>query len=111
MAIKQNITDRDSDPALVGTTYTVRSPHPGFGVDPNIRNEYGHTNYPKWVDHPTEIEGKTKDGTPIPKRVMVADEKEEKALGKGPPEMKAKAVDAKATDAKTADAKATDWNK
>jgi len=29
--------------------------------------------YPKWVDHPHEIRGKTKDGKPIPQRVLVAD--------------------------------------
>lgn len=30
-------------------TYTVENPHPGFGKDPNIINEYGHTVYPKYV--------------------------------------------------------------
>jgi hypothetical protein len=30
--------------------FTVRNPHPGFGKDPNIINELGHTRYPKWVD-------------------------------------------------------------
>lgn len=29
--------------------YDVSNPHPGFGVDPNILNEYGHTKYPMWV--------------------------------------------------------------
>lgn len=29
--------------------YTVASPHPGFGKDPNILNEMGHTKYPMWV--------------------------------------------------------------
>jgi hypothetical protein len=48
-------TDNDSDPAKVGTQYTVRNPHPGFEAgDPNIMNEYGHTHYPKCVDHPTK---------------------------------------------------------
>lgn len=30
-------------------TWTVENPHPGFGKDPNILNEYGHTKYPMWV--------------------------------------------------------------
>lgn len=30
--------------------YGVSNPHPGFGKDPNIMNEYGHTKYPMWVD-------------------------------------------------------------
>lgn len=29
--------------------YSVANPHPGFGKDPNIMNEFGHTKYPKWV--------------------------------------------------------------
>jgi len=29
--------------------YDLSNPHPGFGIDPNIINEYGHTLYPKWV--------------------------------------------------------------
>lgn len=29
--------------------YTVENPHPGFGKDPNIVNELGHTQYPKMV--------------------------------------------------------------
>jgi hypothetical protein len=32
--------------------YTVENPHPGFGKDPNIINEYGHSEYPMWVDKP-----------------------------------------------------------
>ena len=31
--------------------YTPENPHPGFGKDPNIKNEFGHTHYPKWVVH------------------------------------------------------------
>ena len=27
----------------------VSNPHPGFGKDPNILNEYGHTKYPMYV--------------------------------------------------------------
>jgi len=30
--------------------YSVENPHPGFGTDPNILNEFGHTKYPMWVD-------------------------------------------------------------
>jgi hypothetical protein len=29
--------------------YTLDNPHPGFGKDPNILNEYGHTKFPMWV--------------------------------------------------------------
>jgi hypothetical protein len=34
--------------------YDVSNPHPLFGKDPNYLNEYGHTKFPMWVDHPTE---------------------------------------------------------
>ena len=30
--------------------YGVSNPHPGFGKDPNILNEFGHTKYPMWVN-------------------------------------------------------------
>lgn len=30
--------------------YSPSNPHPGFGSDPNILNEYGHTKYPMWVN-------------------------------------------------------------
>lgn len=42
--------------------YTVANPHPGFGKDPNIMNELGHTKYPMWVG-----------------KVIVNNEEEEKA--------------------------------
>ena len=29
--------------------YSLANPHPGFGKDPNILNEYGHTKYPKRI--------------------------------------------------------------
>jgi hypothetical protein len=29
--------------------YSVSNPHPGFGKDPNILNELGHTKYPRWI--------------------------------------------------------------
>lgn len=40
--------------------------------------------YPKYVDHPTEVVGKTVDGTPIPKRVVVKSKDDEDALGSEP---------------------------
>lgn len=38
----------DGRPKTV-SKYNVSNPHPGFGKDPNILNEYGHTKYPMWV--------------------------------------------------------------
>lgn len=38
----------DSQPKTVNP-YSVSNPHPGFGKDPNIVNELGHTLYPKMV--------------------------------------------------------------
>lgn len=29
--------------------WNVSNPHPGFGKDPNILNEFGHTKYPMYV--------------------------------------------------------------
>lgn len=29
--------------------YDLSNPHPGYGIDPNILNQYGHTAYPKWI--------------------------------------------------------------
>lgn len=34
--------------------YDVSNPHPGFGKDPNILNEFGHTKFPMWVDSKIE---------------------------------------------------------
>lgn len=45
--------------------FNVANPHPGFGKDPNIKNEKGHTNYPKKI---TDKNGK---------RVTVKNELEE----------------------------------
>lgn len=39
----------DSRPKSVNP-YSVENPHPGFGKDPNILNEFGHTKYPMWVN-------------------------------------------------------------
>ena len=47
--------------------YTVANPHPGYGKDPNIANEFGHTHYPKYVQ--------TKDGAKV-----ANDEDEEASL-------------------------------
>lgn len=38
----------DSRPKSFGV-YNVSNPHPGFGKDPNILNEFGHTKYPMYV--------------------------------------------------------------
>lgn len=38
----------DSRPVNVHP-WSVENPHPGFGKDPNILNEYGHTKYPMFV--------------------------------------------------------------
>lgn len=29
--------------------YNLSNPHPLYGKDPNIINEFGHTHYPKWI--------------------------------------------------------------
>lgn len=45
----------DSKNIILGT-HDVSNPHPGFGKDPNIGNEFGHTHYPKYV---TDADGKS----------------------------------------------------
>lgn len=50
--------------------YDVSHPHPGYGKDPNILNEYGHSVYPKMV-YP---HGQSQPG------VIVNSEQEEKEL-------------------------------
>jgi len=49
----------DGRPKVVAQ-YDLNNPHPGFGKDPNIVNEYGHTLYPKMVypDGPMTTTGK-----------------------------------------------------
>lgn len=39
------------DPKFVKATpiYNVSNPHPKYGKDPNILNEFGHTAYPKMI--------------------------------------------------------------
>lgn len=96
---RQSLSDIENDVAKIGTKYSVRNPHPGFGIDPHIKNEYGHTLYPKYIDHPWKKQvhstvtnigrDQTKTNiieTDIPERVLVNDEKEEKAvMGEKPP--------------------------
>ncbi|SRR6266852_8634651 len=53
--------------------YSLENPHPHFGKDPNIINEYGHTVYPKWV-YP--------NGKDLPGVVVNNEEEENTALGK-----------------------------
>lgn len=36
--------------------------------------------YPKWIDHPTQIDRVTKDGTNVMVKMLVKDAKEEAAL-------------------------------
>lgn len=59
-------TITDSNPKSF-QQYTVENPHPGFGKDPNILNEYGHTKYPMWVG-----------------KIIVNNEEEEKAARSEP---------------------------
>jgi len=47
--------------------FSLSNPHPLFGKDPNIMNEFGHTHYPKWI-------------TVGEQQVLVNDAKHEKAL-------------------------------
>ena len=53
-------------------TYTKENLHPGYGKDPNIMNEYGHTKYPMYVH---EYENNV-----ILKSILVNDEKHHKEL-------------------------------
>lgn len=93
MAVRRNADDEENAVEKVGTRYSVKTPHPSFGIDPNIRNEYGHTNYPKYIEHPwkkqthvtTTYVGKDQSvtnriQTDIPERVLVNDEAEEKRV-------------------------------
>ena len=57
--------------------YNVSNPHPGFGKDPNILNEFGHTKFPKWVTKP--------NGESV---IVNSDSEEAEALGKEPAELK-----------------------
>ena len=43
-----------------------------------VKNELGHTEYPKWIDHPKD---KTPNG--FPKRVLVKDPDEEAKVSGG----------------------------
>jgi hypothetical protein len=49
--LKLKFEDMVLDGRSVNTNpYGVSNPHPGFGKDPNILNEFGHTKYPMWVN-------------------------------------------------------------
>jgi len=54
--------------------YDLSNPHPGYGIDPNILNQYGHTAYPKWIDDA--------DGN---RRIVKSAKEEQEATGKAPP--------------------------
>lgn len=53
--------------------FGVSNPHPGFGKDKNIANEFGHTVYPKYVTN--------KDGNAV---VVQNAKEEEEITGKKP---------------------------
>lgn len=54
--------------------------------DPNVANDQGHTNYPKWVEHPSDLvtsDSPNNKGEKVPKKVLVKNKAEEdKVLGK-----------------------------
>ncbi len=77
--------------------YSLSNPHPLYGKDPNIMNEFGHTHYPKWV-YPDG-----KDG------VLVHNVKEEKEV-MGIKEEK-KAFDSKKPKIDLHDDRELGWNK
>lgn len=60
--------------------YTLDNPHPLYGKDPNILNEFGHTEYPKYVDSPTEKTTHSVTKKEIPLKVLVQNKKEEAEL-------------------------------
>lgn len=64
--------------------YDPQNPHPGFGKDPNILNEWGHTYYPKYV-YPKGSEPAEGEKPDLSKRVIVNNPKEEfNVTGKKP---------------------------
>lgn len=65
--------------------YDLNNPHPEFGKDPNIVNEFGHTAYPRFVEVVDDTCAKTKDGKPIPNRVLVNNKKEEEEVSNKKP--------------------------
>lgn len=77
-----------------GDEYGVSNPHPGHGKDPNIKNEFGHTEYPKWIAD--------KDG----KRVVVENKAEEIEVTGVDPEEVEEVTPKKESDKKDKD----DWN-
>lgn len=85
--------------------YNVSNPHPNYGKDPNVINEYGHTKYPKMVypsGHSTSAVGPQKG-----EGIIVNNEKEEaEAMGTAKEEVK----ETKKEDKKE-DKKAEGWGK
>lgn len=48
--LKLEFKDMVLDGKSINTSpWGVSNPHPGFGKDPNILNEFGHTKYPMFV--------------------------------------------------------------
>jgi hypothetical protein len=70
-----------ADPTFVKTFqhYDVSNPHPGYGKDPNILNEFGHTKYPMMV-YP--------NGRGLPGKIVNNEHEENEALGKEAPELR-----------------------
>lgn len=56
--------------------YDSENPHPGYGKDPNIINELGHSIYPKFV-FPKGLEPKEGEKPDFSKRVIVNNPAEE----------------------------------
>jgi hypothetical protein len=44
-----NILEIGDNMSISVNKYSLENPHPGYGKDPNILNEYGHSIYPKMV--------------------------------------------------------------
>lgn len=63
MARYREVQEQTKSAAEIGRQFSVRDPHPGWNAedpenpfDPNIKNEFGHTHYPKWIEHPWKKE-------------------------------------------------------
>jgi hypothetical protein len=44
-----NILEIGDVPKDAPGTYSLDKPHPGYGKDPRIINQLGHTTYPRWA--------------------------------------------------------------
>lgn len=71
------VASQDSQFVKSFQKFDVSNPHPGYGKDPNILNEYGHTNYPKMI-YP--------NGKDLPGVIVNSEEEEAAALGHDKPE-------------------------